>query len=136
MMQRSLFRTLLGACLMGVAGISLTSGVFPMVVANLFEINSYQVLLMVKSFVIPIALFWAVCGGVVSWYGGVTTAGMAMAVVGAITGVILGIIAISGSSLLVLVSVLTGAIYGGIGGLIIGKVFPTPTTQVEEENVD
>lgn len=136
MMQRSLFRILLGICLMGVAGISLTSGIFPVIATYLLDVNSYQIMFLVRSFVIPVAVFWAVCGGIVSWYGGPVTGTAVMGACGAVTGVILAAVAVGGGLLLVLAAMLAGLVYGGIGGFIIGKVFPRPTDQFQQGHGD
>jgi hypothetical protein len=128
-MQRSIFRTILGACIIGVAGISLTSGLYPMVVSLLSSMDSYQVMLMVRSFVIPVAGIWAICGGIASWQGGTATGGIIVGTCGTVTGIILGVVTVGVDPLLIIVSMLCGLIYGGIAGLIIGRAFPKPAAQ-------
>lgn len=129
MMEKSLLRVLVGASLLGVAGISLTTGIFPTVVSWLFGINSFEVLFQVRSFVIPLALLWAIGGGVVGWQGGSATGVVAIGVCGLVSGLALGALALEGGPLLVLVSLLSGLVYGAVGGLLIGKAFHRPVSE-------
>ena len=126
MMERSFLRALFGAGLIGIAGVSLISGIFPIMVSQFFGLNSFEVMLTVGSFVIPLALIWAICGSVVGWQGGAYTGLLVVGGCGIVSGFVLGAIAVQGSLLLILVSILSGLIYGGIGGLIVGKAFPRP----------
>ncbi len=124
MMQRSIFRTLLGASLIGVAGVSLAAGILPTIISWLFGINSFQVMLKIRAFIMPIALLWGVGGGIIGWRGGGYTGALVAGTCGLVSGLILGAF-INGWNLpLISASVLSGLIYGGFGGLIIGRAFP------------
>ncbi len=124
MMQRSYLRALFGAGLMGMAGISLAAGIFPIMVSWFFGLNSFEVMLVIRPFIMPLGLLWAVGGGIVGWQGGASTGGMVVGACGIISGFILGALAVDGSFLLILASILSGLVYGTIGGLIIGRAFP------------
>ncbi len=129
MMQRSIFRVLLSATIMAVAGLSASTGVFPTVMSLLFSINSFEVMLLIKGFVIPLALLWAIGGGFLGWHGGAQLGVLIMGSCGAISGLILGIVALHGSIIPILVGILFGTIYGAIAGLLIGKAFPKTISQ-------
>ena len=129
MMQRSYLRALFGAGLIGMAGVSLITGIFPMIMSWFFEMNSYQVMFMTRSFIIPISLCWVIAGGIVGWQGGAFTGALVVGFCGAISGFILGTLVVTGSVSLIMVSMLGGLVYGAIGGLIIGKAFPKPIGQ-------
>jgi len=108
-----------------VAGISLVAGILPVVFSWLFGINSFEVMLNFRSFIIPVALFWAILGGIVGWQGGAKFGAMVIGGCGVLTGFILGLFALNGTLSLILVSMLSGLIYGAIGGLILGNAFPS-----------
>ena len=132
MMQRGPLRALFGACLLGVAGISLISGVLPVIISRLFGINSFEIMLYVRGFVIPMALVWAVSGGIVGWRGGALFGGKVMGACGLITGLVVGMFAVGGDGLLILISTLSGLVYGTVGGLIVGKAFSVTVEESEQ----
>jgi hypothetical protein len=107
------------------AGISLAAGILPIIFSWLFGINSFEVMLEFRGFIIPVALIWATAGGFVGWQGGAKFGGMIIGGCGVITGLILGFFGLDGSLSLILVSMLSGFVYGAIGGLILGKAFPS-----------
>ena len=73
---------------------------------------------------IPLAIAWAVGGAVIGWYGGVRVGGAILGGLGLLSGIILGIFALGGDAAMVVASGLAGLLYGGVGGLILGKAFP------------
>lgn len=124
MMERSFFRTLLGVSIGAFGGISLTTGVYPFVIAKWFQINSFEVMFEIRGFVILMALLWALGGGMLGWYGGLRNGIGILGLCGALTGFVLGTFAIKGELPLIMVGLLAGLIYGAVAGLIIGWVFP------------
>ncbi len=129
MMQRSIFRVLLSASIMGVAGLSASTGIFPTVMSILFSLNSFQMMFLITNFVIPLALLWAIGGGILGWHGGSQMGVLIMGACGAISGLMLGAVALNGNLLPILVGTLFGMIYGAIAGLLIGKAFPRTINQ-------
>ena len=123
MKQRSIFRVLVGAGFIGVAGISLTVGIFPTVVSQLFGINSFDTLLHVRGFVIPLGLLWAIGGGIVGFQGRPYAGLAVVGGCGLVSGLVLGAVALGAGPLLVIVTTLGGLVYGGVGGLLLGKAF-------------
>ena len=128
MIQPSPLRAIFGLFIGIVTGVSLTTGVLPIVLSVLFAINSFETMIVVRGLIWPIIIFWAIGGVWFGWQGGVQTGGLILGLWGAISGLFLSMVAFNGA-LLVLASVLTGLIYGGVGGLILGRVFPKTTKE-------
>lgn len=122
-MQKSLLRVITGLFIGGFAGLSLTTAVTPMVLSGLFNLYSIDIMLAVRGFGIPLAILLAIGGGIMGWTGGAVVGASVLGGCGAIAGFVLGAFAIGGDVSLILASTLTGLIYGGLGGLIIGKAF-------------
>jgi hypothetical protein len=123
MRQKSIFRVLVGAGFIGVAGISLTVGIFPAFVSQLFGVNSFEALLDVRRFVMPLALLWAIGGGIVGFQGRPYSGLVVVGSCGFASGLILGAFALGAGPLLVVATTLSGLVYGGLGGLLLGKAF-------------
>lgn len=126
MMQRSILRVFFGVCIGAFAGISLTTGILPFVIAKFFEITSFEVMIEVRNFTLAVSLLWAIGGGIVGWYGGAQLGGIIIGLCGIISGFILGAFALDGNLLQITIGILSGLIYGVFGGLIVGQVFPKP----------
>jgi len=90
----------------------------------LFGMNSFEGMFSIRGFIMPIALLWAFGGGILGWYGGAYTGLVIIGICGIISGFVLGVWAVDGDFLLVAASTLSGLIYGGVAGLIIGRAFP------------
>jgi hypothetical protein len=123
MRQKSVFRVLVGAGFIGVAGISLTVGIFPVFVSRLFGVNSFEALLQVRGFVIPLALLWAVGGGIVGFQGRPYPGLVVVGSCGLVSGLVLGAFTLGAEPLPVIATALSGLVYGGVGGLLLGKAF-------------
>ena len=128
MIQPSPLRTIFGLFIGIVTGVSLATGVLPTVLSVLFAINSFETMIAIRGLIWPVVIFWAISGAWLGWQGGVQTGGLILGLCGAISGLFLSLLAFNGG-LLVLVSILTGLIYGGVGGLILGRVFPKTTNE-------
>lgn len=123
MRQKGIFRVLLGASFIGVAGISLTTGIFPAFVSRFFGVNSFEAMLHVRGFVIPLALLWAIGGGIVGFQGRPYTGLVVVGSCGFVSGLVLSAFGLGAGLLLVVASTLCGLVYGGVGGLLLGKAF-------------
>lgn len=128
MIQQSPFRAVFGFFIGMITGVSLTVGVLPTVLSILFGINSFETMIVIRGLILPIVIFWAVGGAWLGWQGGVQTGGLILGLCGAISGLVLSTFAFSGA-LVILASAMTGLIYGGIGGLILGRIFPKTTEE-------
>ncbi len=124
MMQRSMLRVLFGFAIGGFAGISMATGILPFVIGQLTELTSFEVLIFVRTFTLSVALLWAIGGGMIGWYGGLQMGTIILGVCGILGGLILGAFAMSGDAFVIAVSILTGLIYGGLGGALFGRIFP------------
>jgi hypothetical protein len=133
MMQPSFLRTLFGTCIGMFAGISFATGVLSFVITQLFAMSSLAVMFEIRSFILPTAILWAIGGGIVGWQGGPQTGGIVLGVCGAISGFILGAFAMQGGLAIAASGLLTGLVYGAIGGLIIGYVFPRSLNNTQEQ---
>jgi len=131
MMHRSLLRILLGLTIGLFTGTSLATGVLPVVISRLFGMNSFELLIGLRGWTLPLIIFWAIAGGWLGWQGGRQTGGLLLGLSGIISGLFLGVLAFGGALSIVVVSMVTGLIYGGVGGLIIGYVFPTNPDEPE-----
>jgi hypothetical protein len=132
MMQRSGRRILIGVGIGAFAGISLITGVLPFVITRLFGINSFEILLLVGGFTLPVALLWAGGGGLIGRQGGPVQGGLVLGLCGALSGLAVGVFALGGSMSLLLTGLLCGSIYGAIGGILIGYAFPSELEGREE----
>ena len=121
-MQKSKFRILIGIGLGLFTGLSLTTGVYPFVASMLTNVDSFGALVDLRPFVIPIGLMWAIGGGILGWQGGVKVGLLTLGTCGVISGILLGI-ATGGSAAMIFTGILCGLVYGGLGGLILGKAF-------------
>jgi hypothetical protein len=108
----------------GFAGLSLSVAIIPLVMSNIFNLYSIDLMLAVRGFGIPLAILWAVGGGVIGWFGGPRLGVSVLGGIGIFSGLLLGSVALNGDLSIIGVSALTGVAYGGIGGLILGKAFP------------
>lgn len=122
-MHRSLLRVMAGLMIGGLAGLSLATAIIPLVIGKFFNLYSIDLMLAVRGYGLSVAVLLAICGGLVGWFGGALTGALLLGGGGAIAGFILGAFAIGGDATLILLSTLTGLIYGGLGGLIVGKAF-------------
>lgn len=129
MIQQSPLRAIFGFFIGIVTGISLTMGVLPTVLSVVFEINSFETMIVIRGLILPVIIFWAIGGAWLGWQGGAQTGGLILGLCGAISGLLLSLLAFNGALPLVSVNTLTGLIYGGVGGLILGRVFPKPTKE-------
>ena len=123
MMQRSIFRIIFGACILGFAGISFMSGIFPMVVSWLFGANSFEVMLQVRGLIIPLGIMWVIGGVIIGWQGGASLGALSGGVCGLVSGLILSTVGLGGSLAVIVASVVSGLLYGAGGGFLIGNVF-------------
>lgn len=122
-MQSNPIRTLTGLFFGGFGGISFAAAILPIVIGALFPYDSIGMMLSVRGYVLPMAAGWAIAGAITGWHGGTRFGGMVLGGVGIVSGLVLGIFALEGNLPEILVSTLTGLIYGGIAGLIIGRAF-------------
>ncbi|RMF02864.1 MAG: hypothetical protein D6768_07215 [Chloroflexi bacterium] len=122
-MQSNPIRTLTGLFFGGFGGISFAAAILPIVIGSLFPYDSISMMLSVRGYVLPMAVVWAIAGAITGWHGGTRFGGAVLGGVGIVSGLVLGIFALEGSLPEILVSMLTGLVYGGIAGLIIGRAF-------------
>ncbi len=122
-MHRSFLRVIVGLTVGGFAGLSLATAITPLILGNVFNLHAIDLMLAVRSFGLPLAVSLAIGGGLIGWFGGALFGAAVLGGCGAIAGFILGAVAIGGDLPLILVSTATGLVYGGLGGLIVGKAF-------------
>ena len=129
-MRKSYFRLLLGIAMGSFAGFSLATGIYPYIASMLAGVNSFGALIEIRPFVFPIVLIWAVGGGILGWQGGLKTGLLTFGTCGVVSGIMLGI-STGGSAAMILTGLLCGLVYGGLGGLILGKAFAGPMSEEE-----
>jgi len=129
MIQQSPLRAIFGFFIGIMTGVSLTTGVLPTVLSILFGINSFETMIVIRGLILPVVILWAIGGAWLGWQGGTQTGGLILGLCGAISGLLISMFAFDGA-LLILVSAVTGLIYGGVGGLILGRVFPKATEEI------
>lgn len=129
MMQRSIWRALLGALVSAVGGIGLTNSIFPVFALRFLEQLSLETLMGIQASTLTIALLWAIGGLIVGWLGGKNTGALIMAICGAMSGFILSRFIVPSSLGITLFGMAIGLIYGAPGGWIMGYVFPRPVSE-------
>jgi hypothetical protein len=122
-MHKNPLRVIVGFFIGGFAGLSLATAVVPLVLGSVFDFYSVDMMLAVSSYGVPIAILMAIGGGILGWYGGAKEGVAIFGGCGAIAGFVLGWFAFGGDAATTLVSTLTGFVYGGVGGILIGKAF-------------
>lgn len=128
--KRSIWRTLFSALVGGMGGISLTATIFPYVMARFLGHLSLEALVNMRSMALLMALLWAMGGGIVGWVGGGRTGAIVLGLCGAVTGLTLGLLAAPDNPLGLIAGVVIGLLYGIPGGIIMGRVFPKPVSEV------
>ncbi len=127
-MRKSYFRLLVGIGMGVFTGFSLATGIYPFIVSKLAGVNSFGALIEVRPFVLPVVLIWAVGGGILGWQGGLKAGLLTFVTCGILSGIMLGI-ATGGSTAMIFTGILCGLVYGGLGGLILGKAFIGPMSE-------
>jgi hypothetical protein len=130
MQKRSIWRALFSALVGGMGGVSLTATLFPYLMAQFLGQISLEALVNIRNMTLLMALLWAVGSGIVGWLGGMRTGAIVLGLCGVVTGLTLGLIAAQGNPLGIAAGVGIGLLYGVPGGLIMGRVFPKPASEV------
>lgn len=123
-MKRGGGRVAAGAIFWAFAGMSFTTGVLPSVIDMTLDMTSLDVHLRVGAFTTLMTLAWAAAGAVVGWVGGRGPSTLLLGGCGLLSGLALASWGIAEGTSYLLVSGLAGLFYGGVGGLILGSVFP------------
>ena len=125
-MQKNGFKLIIGFFFCLFAGLSLTTAVIPMVMSNVFDMYSMDLLLAVRGYSIPLALLWGAGGVFIAWQSSTTAKGaVTLGACGLVSGLVLGMFALAGSLAVIATAIGAGLIYGAIGGAILGKAFST-----------
>ena len=127
--KRSIWRAIFSALVSGMGGVSLTATILPYLIAQYLGLISLEALVGMRSLVLPMALLWAAGGAVVGWIGGGRTGSIVIGLCGAVTGLTLGFVAAEGDSLVIVIGIAIGLLYGIPGGIIMGRVFPKPANE-------
>jgi hypothetical protein len=129
MMQRSIWRALLGALVSAMGGIGLTNSIFPLLALRILDRLSLETLMGIRESTLTIALLWAVAGLIVGWVGGTGVGTLVMALCGAVSGFILSRFIDPASLGITVLGIGIGLIYAAPGGWIMGYVFPKPVSE-------
>ena len=129
MMQRSIWRALLGALVSAMGGIGLTNSIFPLLALRILDQLSLETLMGIRESSLTIALLWAVAGLIVGWVGGTGVGTLVMALCGAVSGFILSRFIDPASLGITVLGIGIGLIYAAPGGWIMGYVFPKPVSE-------
>lgn len=119
--QQSLVRAVLGLGVGAIGGFSMTTSVFPFVIAWFYADLAMVVMLNARQWVVSMMIMWAMAGGVVGWYGGVRIGLLAMLICGVISGGLLGGLALGLD--FVMPGFGIGLAYSIPFGLIVGAAF-------------
>lgn len=116
-----------GAFFLGfLAGVSFVTGVLPFAVSTALGVPSLDVLLDVDRFTVPLGAVWGICSAVLGRWGGPRLGVLLLGSCGLASGLFLGFAALGGSPSPLLAASATGLVYGGSGGVLLGKIFPPP----------
>jgi hypothetical protein len=129
MMQRSIWRALLGALVSAMGGIGLTNSIFPLLALRILDQLSLETLMGIQESSLSIALLWAVAGLIVGWIGGTRFGTLVLALCGAVSGFILSRFIGPASLGVTVLGIAIGLIYAAPGGWIMGYVFPKPVSE-------
>lgn len=129
MMQRSIWRALLGALVSAMGGLGLATSIFPILALRFLDQLSLEAMMGIWDSRLTIVLFWAVAGLIVGWVGGTGFGALVLALCGAISGFILSRFIGPAGPGVTLLGVAIGLIYAAPGGWIMGYVFPKPASE-------
>jgi hypothetical protein len=129
MMQRSIWRVLLGALVTAMGGLGMTNSIFPLLLVRLMEEIPLDILINIRDTGPQMALLWAMGGAMVGWLGGTRSGALIMGLCGGLTGYWLGAVAAKGDPQLIVWGTVIGLLYGIPGGLVMGRVFPRTVSE-------
>ena len=126
MVRNRYLRFLLAVVLGGCAGLSYTISVLP-VVLQWGKVGTQLELARVLAPLWPwIALLWAAGGFNATRVSTPLQAAVVLGLVGAVSGGLLAFLGPGLAASTLVIGVVSGAIYGGLGGLILGRVLAAP----------
>ena len=126
MLQKTHNRIIFGAIIGAFGGSSFVLSIYPVAIGRLFEQLSGNALLLTFIYSIPLAILWAVGGGLTGWLGKMRDGAIVMGICGIISGVVISANLLSeagGSTNIVLTGAIIGLIYGLPAGLLIAAAF-------------
>lgn len=126
-MKRINFRSVGAVLLGGCAGLSLTASVIPTVMATLGLLDSFSARWALGGYAIYSVMAWAVGGWAARRTGSPAAGAVILGFVGMASGLLLTGKAIGTEMNLLLAGGLSGFVYGGIGGTLIGKALRDPS---------
>jgi hypothetical protein len=129
MMQRSIWRVLLGALVCAMGGLGMTNSIFPLLMVRLMEEIPLEMLINIRDAGPQMALLWAIGGAMVGWLGGTQSGALIIGFCGGMTGYWLAAVAAKGDPQLIIWGTLIGLLYGIPGGLVMGRVFPRTVSE-------
>jgi len=130
MMQKSIWRVLLGTLVSAMGGLGMTNSIFPLLLVRLMEEIPLDILINIRDAGPQMALLWAIGGAVVGWLGGGRTGALVIGFCGGMTGYWLGAVAAKGDPQFIIWGTVIGLLYGIPGGLVMGRVFPRTVSEM------
>jgi hypothetical protein len=118
MLKEPIWRLLFGTLFGATGGVSMTMTIFPYAV-HWFSNASFNFMDLL-SVIFPVVILWTIGGGIAGWWASYTIGGLSLGSCGVLSGVVL---ALYSNPQLIVVGVLSGLLYGAIGGIIIGYAF-------------
>ena len=122
MFKTTLWRILFGTLFGAMAGVSMTMTIFPYATIWFTGSETFN-LVTLANLMVPIVLIWMIGGAATAWFAksliGIATLGFC----GVLSGIILGLLVGDDTIPLLVAGVVSGLLYGIIGGAIIGYAF-------------
>ncbi|MDM8529852.1 hypothetical protein QUF63_01675 [Anaerolineales bacterium HSG25] len=122
MFKTPLWRILFGTLFGAMAGMSMTMTVFPYATIWLTASESYN-LITLANLIIPIVFIWMIGGALTAWLAQARMGIVILGFCGVVSGIVLGLLVGDDTTSLLLAGVVSGLLYGTIGGGIIGYAF-------------
>ena len=126
MIHNPRFRLLLAVVLAGLAGMSFTISVLPLTLYQAGVGDEAVLIRLLSGWLLPVMAVWSVGGWGAMRMPRQVAGALVLGLTGAVTGAMLGAMALHPGLRILGVGALTGLVYGFLGGLIIHRVTAAP----------
>jgi len=132
-LRNPILRALLAIMLGASAGLSFATGILPLALQIAKVADQYYLARVLLAYVPYTALLWAVGGWAVQRIGHPLVGCGLMAVLGLVSGLLLVIVVLGSGPRLLIAAAVSGVFYGGLAGMILGRITAPVTDESGED---